>query len=72
MAWRNAGKSDEEKNTEERERKKSVRFAGESDPKTNSTVAVKTSFSFLAGLGGNEFNLDMMPTWTEGGTNTLA
>lgn len=30
-----------------------------------------TTFSFFAGLGGNEFDFEVMPTWTEGGTNTL-
>ncbi len=45
--------------------KKGVRFEGD----IPATPTKK--YSFFAGLGGNNFDLDLLPSWTEGGTDPI-
>lgn len=70
LAWRTGGKPQHEEKPDEvlgtsEAKKKGVTFAGEV---AVASTANKGAFSFFAGLGNNDFDFDVMPSWTEGGT----
>ena len=70
LAWRTGGKPQHEEKPDEvlgtsEAKKKGVTFAGEV---AVALTANKGAFSFFAGLGNNDFDFDVMPSWTEGGT----
>jgi len=59
LAWRTGGKPQHEEQPDEvlgEPKKKGVTFAGEKEG-----TEKKGAFSFFAGLGGNDFDFDVMP-----------
>lgn len=85
MAWRNGGKTEDQKNEEE-EKKKTVRFGDDVEGKNKEEASKLTKMSaaastgeggenkinFLYDQGGTNFNFGAIPTFEETGTTANA